>query len=114
MFRLVFLGVLTGGLMLIMWMSLSTALDLIGIWQKHQIDPHRMFEVGSWIAAIFGFAAPSLLHFAFSTIYRPRRRPPSQQPRTVLRRKRVEPNAAAPADAEKAKPDAVESGAEKP
>jgi hypothetical protein len=58
-------------LTLALWVGASTALDLIGIWQKNGIDPGEILYLGAWIAGAAGFAAPILLFLLFRAIYGP-------------------------------------------
>lgn len=83
MIKLLFVAILTSVLALALWLGVSTALDLIGIWQKHGIDPDEIIQFGVWFAVGGGFVAPLVLYTTFKTIYRPRRKPP-QLPKAHL------------------------------
>lgn len=116
--KIFLVGILTGALALIMWLSMSTALDLIGIWQKHEIDPDHVLKLGSWIAAAGGFTAPLLLYFIFNSIYGRRRKRQLQQQRaqqlkSILRPKRANPRPAAPGEAGTDKAAPAQTGTQK-
>lgn len=112
MIKLLLVAILTAVLALALWLGVSTALDLIGIWQKHEIDPDAVLRLGVWFAAGGGFAAPLILHFTFKTIYRPRRKAPQLQ-KAPLRPKGARKQTAEPQPAAAPQPPQPEPAARK-